>query len=181
MRSDAELLVAARSDASAFRELYERYAARIHGYHLRRSQDAHAAHDLTAETFAQAWLSRARFRDEARGSAGPWLFGIARHVLLVSVRQRRLESSACARLGILDGIDREPPPEPDDAWLEGLDEALAHLPDAQQQAIRLRVVEDLGYDEAAERLATSPQAVRARVSRGLTALRKHLFHSMEMT
>src|SRR4029079_4436688 len=90
MRSDAELLVAARSDASAFRELYERYAARIHGYHLRRPQDAHAAHALTAETFAQAWLSRARFRDEAGGSAGPGLFGIRRHVLLVSVPPHRL-------------------------------------------------------------------------------------------
>ena len=108
MRSDAELLVAARSDASAFRELYERYADRVYGYHLRRSQDPHAAHDLTAETFAQAWLSRARFRDEARGSAGPWLFGIARHVLLVSVRRRRLERSACERLGVLDTAGREP-------------------------------------------------------------------------
>ena len=181
MRNDAELLLAARTDASAFRELYERYAARIYGYHLRRAHDAHAAHDLTAETFAQAWLSRARFRDEAHGSAGPWLFGIARHVLLVSVRRRRLESSACERLGVLDGVDREPAPEPDDGWLEGLDEALDHLPEAQQQAIRLRVVEDLGYDEAAEQLATTPQAVRARVSRGLSTLRKHLFNSMEMT
>ena len=66
-------------------------------------------------------------------------------------------------------------------WLEGLDEALAHLPDAQQQAIQLRVVDDLGYDEAAEQLATSPQAVRARVSRGLSALRKHLSNSVEMS
>lgn len=181
MRSDAELLAAARTDAGAFRELYERYAARVYGYHLRRSQDAHAAHDLTAETFAQVWLSRARFRDEANGSAGPWLFGIARHVLLVSVRQRQLERSACERLGMLDAVDREAAPEPADAWLEGLDEALAHLPDAQQRAIQLRVVDDLGYDEAAEQLATSPQAVRARVSRGLSALRKHLSNSVEMS
>ena len=79
---------------------------RVYGYHLRRSRDAHAAHDLTAETFAQAWLSRARFRDEAGGSAGPWLFGIARHVLLVSVRQRRLERRACERLGVLDAAER---------------------------------------------------------------------------
>ncbi|MDX6628479.1 MAG: hypothetical protein QOH00_725 [Gaiellales bacterium] len=181
MRSDAQLLAAARSDASAFRELYERYAERVYGYHLRRSRDSHAAHDLTAETFAQAWLSRARFRDEARGSAGPWLFGIARHVLLVSVRRRRLERSACERLGVLGAGARDPLPEPSEGWLDGLDEALAHLPDAQQQAIRLRVVEDLGYDEAAERLATTPQAVRARVSRGLSALRKHLFDPMEST
>ena len=181
MRSDAELLAAARSDAGAFRELYERYADRVYGYHLRRSQDPHAAHDLTAETFAQVWLSRTRFRDEAGGSAGPWLFGIARHVLLVSVRRRELEHSACQRLGMLDAVGREPVAEPCEDWLDGLDEALTHLPEAQQDAIRLRVVEDLGYDEAAERLATTPQAVRARVSRGLSALRKHLFDPMEST
>jgi len=179
MRSDAELLAAACSDASAFRELYERYADRVYGFHLRRSRDPHAAHDLTAETFAQVWLSRTRFRDEAGGSAGPWLFGIARHVLLVSVRRRELERSACQRLGMLDAVGREPVAEPCEDWLDSLDEALTHLPEAQQDAIRLRVVEDLGYDEAAERLATTPQAVRARVSRGLSALRKHLFDPME--
>jgi RNA polymerase sigma factor (sigma-70 family) len=181
MRSDAELIVAARSDAGAFRELYDRYAERIYGYHLRRSRDPDAAHDLTAETFAQAWLSRQRFRDQARGSAGPWLFGIARHVLLVSVRQRQLERSACERLGVLEAVKRDAALQPEERWLDGLDEALAHLPPAQQQAIHLRVVEDLGYDEAAERLETTPQAVRARVSRGLSALRKHLFDPLEST
>src|SRR5919199_1372115 len=64
-RTDAALLLAARTDAGAFRELYERYADQLHGFHLRRTSDADAAYDLTAETFAQAWLSRARFRDEA--------------------------------------------------------------------------------------------------------------------
>lgn len=179
MRRDADLLIAARSDASAFRELYERHAARIYGYHLRRSGDPHAAHDLTAETFAQAWLSRARFRDEADGSASPWLVGIARHVLLVSVRQRRVELAACTRLGILSGADRAVAPDPDESWLDGLDEALASLPAAQQDAIRLRIVDDLTYDEAAARLDVTPEVLRTRVSRGLSTLRKHLFHPME--
>jgi len=97
------------------------------------------------------------------------------------VRRRELERSACERIGMLDAVGLEPVPEPGEGWLDGLDEALAHLPEAQQDAIRLRVVEDLGYDEAAERLATTPQAVRARVSRGLSALRKHLFDPMEST
>src|SRR6185312_8493515 len=91
MKSDADLIRAARTDAGAFRELYDRYAEQVHGYHLRRTRDSHAAHDLTAETFAQAWLARRRFRDHAGGSAGPWLFGIARNVLLLSVRRRRLK------------------------------------------------------------------------------------------
>src|SRR3954452_11999642 len=108
MRSDAELLRAARRDPAAFRELYDRYAERIHGFHLRRTSDVDAAHDLTAETLDQAWLARARFRDEAGGSGGPWLFAIARHVLSTSVRRGRLERSACQRLGLLEAL--RPPP-----------------------------------------------------------------------
>src|SRR4051812_49776184 len=97
MRSDAALIAAARTDARAFRELYDRCAERVLGYHLRRSRDDDAAHELTAETFAQAWLVRARFRDECGGSAGPWLFGIARNVLLASVRRRALEAGGRGR------------------------------------------------------------------------------------
>ena len=81
---------------------------RWHRYHLRRCGDPHAAQDLTAETFAQAWLARTRFTDRAGGSAGPWLFGIARNVLLRSVRARWLERAACERLGLRERLDRGP-------------------------------------------------------------------------
>jgi RNA polymerase sigma-70 factor (ECF subfamily) len=173
--NDAKLIARARSDPAAFRVLYDRHAAWIHAYHLRRSDDPDAAHDLTAETFAQAWLSRTRFRDEADGSAAPWLFGIARNVLLVSVRQSRLERQACERLGILEALDRPAATaEPSERWLVGLDDALADLPAGQRHALRLRIAEDLGYDEVAEQLATTPQVARARVSRGLVALRATL-------
>jgi RNA polymerase sigma-70 factor (ECF subfamily) len=175
MLSDAELLRSARADATAFRTLYDRYAQRIYGFHLTRSRDADAAHDLTAETFAQAWLSRGRFRDEAGGSAGPWLFGIARHVLSGSVRRGRLERVACTRLGVLERLDREPATtEPDETWLVDLNDAFASLPDSQQEALRLRFEDDLGYDELATRLDTTPAAARVRVHRGLTSLRSLL-------
>src|SRR5215831_6616953 len=80
-KTDVELLHAARTDSAAFRALYERHATAVHSFQLRRSGDREAAYDLTAETFAQAWLSRFRFRDEAAGSARPWLMTIARNVL----------------------------------------------------------------------------------------------------
>jgi RNA polymerase sigma factor (sigma-70 family) len=180
MTTDAELIHAARSEPGAFRELYDRYAERVYRFHLGRARDADAAHDLTAETFAQAWLGRVRFRDEAGGSAGPWLFGIARNVLSSSVRRARLERSACARLGILERLDREPSTaEPDGSWLDGLDEALAELPEAQLEALRLRFADDLPYDELADTLGTTPQAARVRVHRGLSALRLRLVHSKE--
>src|SRR4051794_10842764 len=167
MRSDAALIAAARTDARAFRELYDRYAEPVLGYHRRRTRDDDAAHELTAETFAQAWLVRARFRDECGGSAGPWLFGIARNVLLASVRRRTLEASARERLGMLAA----PVAEPDESWLDGLDEALDELPESQREAIRLRVLDDLEYADVASALGTTPAAARVRVHRGLSTLR----------
>ncbi|MDA0180469.1 sigma-70 family RNA polymerase sigma factor [Solirubrobacter phytolaccae] len=176
MRSDAALIAAARTDSGAFRELYDRYAERVLSYHRRRSGDEDAAHELTAETFAQAWLVRARFRDECGGTAGPWLFGIARNVLLHSVRRQALEHSARERLGMRVETSAAAPEE---AWLDGLDEALDALPDNQREAIRLRIEDDLDYEQVAANLGTTPAAARVRVHRGLAALRTRLAASKE--
>ncbi|HZO98333.1 MAG TPA: sigma-70 family RNA polymerase sigma factor [Gaiellaceae bacterium] len=181
-RSDAELLTAARTDARPFRELYDRYAERVYGFQLRRCGDADAAHDLTAETFARAWESRETFRDEAGGSAGPWLFAIARHVLLASVRKGRLEREACVRLGVLERLELEPATAaPEERWLEGLDEALAELPDGQRRALVLRLAGECSYVELASALGTTPAAARVRVHRGLAALRARLVQPKETT
>jgi RNA polymerase sigma-70 factor (ECF subfamily) len=182
-KTDAQLMTRARSDPAAFRELYERYAHRVHGYFLNRTRDDDAAHDLAAETFARAWEARERFRDKAGGSAGPWLFGIARHVLLASVRAGAYERGACERLGVLDRVGGPSPhaPEPEERWLEGLDEALADLPPAQREALRLRVEEDLRYDAIAGELGTTPAAARVSVHRGLTTLRTRLTGAKEPT
>lgn len=174
-RTDAELMSASRGDPGAYREICDRYAERLRAFHLRRTGDRELALDLTAETLAQAWTSRRRFRDITGGSAWPWLVGIARNVLRASVAKGRLETAARERLGILEALDRprlEAPP--DDAWLADLEEALDSLPPSQREAVELRVVSDLGYDEVGEQLGCSPLAARIRVSRGLAALRRHL-------
>jgi RNA polymerase sigma-70 factor (ECF subfamily) len=180
MRSDADLLAAARTDAHAFRELYDRYAARIHRFHLGRTRDHDTALDLTAETFAQAWLSRARFEDRAGGSAAPWIYAIARHLLVASVRRSRLEQAARERLGILAALDRpQVAPEPSETWLDGLDDALLDLTPEERDALRLRVVDELPYDAVGRATDTTPGAARVRVHRGLAALRRRLLNPKE--
>ena len=133
--------------------------------------------DLTAETFAQAWLVRARFRDEAGGSAAPWIYGIARNVLLMSIRRGAVERRATQRLGLQEQLDRRQDvedPIPDGRWADGADELLETLPADQREAVRLRVVEDMEYADVAHALGTTPAAARVRVHRGLTALKRHL-------
>jgi len=143
----------------------------------RRVMEAPSAHDaafdLTAETFAQAWIMRRRFRDEAEGSAAPWLFGIARNVLLMSVRRGRLERRllfgkrrADKRGGAAERVtltsDIAAAPEPNDLDVLTLHESLERLAafDPQQERIvELRYFGGLTIEETAEVVGVSTATV----------------------
>lgn len=177
-QTDAELIFSARNDPDAFRVVYDRYAGRVHAFLLRRTGDSDVALELVAETFAQAWTSRHRFRDLAGGTAGPWLFAIARRTLVKSVSRQQLESTAVERLQVELRAGGSLDVTPSEGWLHGLDEdvasALEALPDEQRQAVELRVLGDMPYGRIAEQLGCSPGAIRIRVSRGLATLRSRL-------
>ncbi len=138
--------------------------------------DPLVAGDLTAETFARALEARKRFRDQAGGSALPWLFGIAHNLVRQHRRTRRVESSARRRLGLpldLSFEDVDDIAERVDAGrvTRELEEALMRLPENQRQAVVLRYFDDLAFPDIAARLGCSDTNARVRVSRALTSLR----------
>lgn len=169
---DVELLRRAASDADAFAVFYRRYERLVAGWLVRRCGRADLAADLTAEVFAAAYANASRFR-EGPQPAGAWLLGIARHKLLRSLRSERTEASALRKLG----IERVEVADESLAALERLRdcdvvELLEMLPQDQRDAIRARIIDDVGYDDLARQLELSPAAVRQRVSRGLATLRR---------
>ena len=117
---------------------------------------------------------RERFEDRYEGSAAPWLFGIARNVLLMSIRRGAVERRTAARLGVLERLDLDGSSDaaPEAEWADGADELLDSLPPSQRQALRLRIVDELPYDEVADALGTTRSAARVRVHRALAALRR---------
>jgi RNA polymerase sigma-70 factor (ECF subfamily) len=174
---DGELLSATRRDPGAFAVFYDRYETAIVGYFLRRTRNAELAADLTAEVFAAALGAAARYRSDT-ATAAPWLFTIAHHTLARSVRRGRVEARARHRLGIHEAFELEPgqidrvhAAVASEEWVSQL---LTGLPEDQQIAIRARVLDELPYDEIADRLKASELVIRKRVSRGIATLRKRL-------
>src|SRR5690349_20053927 len=94
---DDELLARSVREPDAFGAFYERHERLVLAYFVRRLRDPDLAADLAAETFAAALLSARRFRGDG-APASAWLLGIARHVLLGSVRKSRVEDKARRRL-----------------------------------------------------------------------------------
>jgi RNA polymerase sigma-70 factor (ECF subfamily) len=167
--TDAQLI--SSGDPDAFSVVYDRHVDALFGWARARVGD-HAA-DLTAEVFARAWLRRGSFRDEAGGSAAPWLYGIAGNVLRDSLRKRRVEDRARNRLGL--PLEVAPDPEYDRleqrlSLPEAALRALSDLPSAEREVLELRVVDERPYREIAARLRCTPEAARLRVSRALRRL-----------
>ena len=172
LSTDAELLTLSREQPEAFAAFYRRHAEDLLRYFARRTLDPEAAAELTAETFAEAFASRGRFRDRGAGGAG-WLYGIARHELGRYFRAGAVDARARRHLGM---PDRDLAPEDYERIEELIDfeplrralaGALEVLSKDQREAMRLRVIEGRPYGEVAVLLSCTEETARARVSRGL--------------
>lgn len=176
--TDAELIRRARDDPEALAELYVRYRAQLYAWFRSRLPES-AASELTAELFAQVALSLGRFRDEAGGSAAPWLYGIAKNLLRRYYERGRLEDAARRRLGMpirsyehdFDAVEERLAAA---ALSPALGAALGALPKGQRDALELRVVDELPYERIAEKLACTETAARLRVMRALGKLARLL-------
>jgi len=176
---DVELIVLSWDEPEAFGALYERHAETLLRFFARRTLDPEAAAELTAETFAQAFASRRRFRDRGLGVTG-WLYGIARHLLARYFRTGAVDARARRRLGM---PERQVSPEDYERIEELVDfeqvgraiaQAFGILSEEQREALSLRVIEGRSYREVAEALRISEETARARVSRGLKRLTREL-------
>lgn len=87
-------------DPAALRELYDRHAAVVHGFALRRLREHHDAEDVTQQVFVRAWRGRATF-DPRRGPVGGWLMGIARHQIADRLTARTRDTE---RLAFFDDL-----------------------------------------------------------------------------
>ncbi|MGH2654622.1 MAG: RNA polymerase sigma factor [Actinomycetota bacterium] len=173
--SDKELLLEVQKGrAEAFAILFERYARTVYNYCFRRTSDWDAAEDLTSAVFLEAW--RRRDTELLRGSALPWLLGVATNLL--RNRRRSLRRYRAA-------LNRVPPPQPypdhaedlasrldDERQMRSTLQALSHLSLADQEVLTLVVWTGLSYKEAAEALGLPVGTVRSRLSRARVRLRE---------
>ena len=154
--------------AERFAALYAAHYGAVYAYGSRRV-GPDAADEVAAETFLVAWR---RF-DELPAEALPWLYGVARNVVL------RHRTKMGRHLQTVEALRREPIPPGETAggdYDPGLWTAWAELRDADREVLALIAWEELSVAEAA-RVVGCPAPVfsvrlhraRRRLERLLTA------------
>ena len=186
--SEAEqraLVEAARTDPTAFAQLYRAYVSRIHAFAYRRSGSREVAEDVTASTFERAWRSMEGF--EWRGGGfEPWLFRIAANELTAHFRRQVRARSDRAQQALREmAADLAEDPalaavlRADDQarMTESLRDAMARINPRYEQAISLRYLAGLSAEEAAGAMGCTKPVLAVTLHRALGALRRELERS----
>ncbi|MBK5224291.1 MAG: sigma-70 family RNA polymerase sigma factor [Acidimicrobiia bacterium] len=163
-------------DDHAFADLVRVHTSSLMGHAVRRLHDRAAAEDAVQETFVRAFRALPRFDGDYR--VGPWLHRILANVCVDEGNRRRREADKVDRFSsdpfaveLAPGVEDMLGLDIDDS---GIADALATLPASYREALALRFIDDLPYDEVAKAAGVTEQNARARVSRARSAARTAL-------
>ena len=144
-------------------------------YLLRVTANREDALDLFQETWLRAYRAYPRLRPESR--VRPWLYAIAvnlsRNRARDGARRARVFAANEKHQSLADGMDGGDRRScgNDGYAAVRLRELIAGLPRRQQEALRLRYISGLEYDEIAEIMHCSEENARANVSQAVKKLK----------
>ena len=179
-------------DTRAFGMLVVKYQRRIERLISRMVRDSDLVHDVAQETFIRAYRALPQFRGES--AFYTWLYRIAvntaKKTLVELKRDPVLTESARARIGDDDETYRADNELSDGETPEALlaskeiaatvNAAIDALSDELRQAITLREIEGLSYEEIAVACEVPLESVRSRLHRARQALRGVLEPSLRL-
>ena len=180
--SDAPLVErAVAGDHKAFELLVIKYQRRIQRLIGRMVRDVDLVEDIAQETFIRAYRALAQFRGDAQFYT--WLYRIAVNTAKKSLMDLKRNPTVSENSFKSDDDDETSPVENEltssetpDAVLASkeiaqiINTALEALPDELRQAITLREIEGLSYEEISEAMNCPIGTVRSRIFRAREAI-----------
>jgi RNA polymerase sigma-70 factor, ECF subfamily len=160
---------AQQGDAAAIRDLYRRYAPRVHAVVRRLAGDDALAEDWAQEAWVRAFRALPAFRGDARFST--WLHRIAVNSALHGRRWRERRVAREAPLM----VEMQHSGRTDQVVLRlSLQRALDRLPEGMRQIIVLHDVEGYTHDEIGELLSIAPGTSKSQLFKARARLRRLL-------
>ena len=136
------------------------------------------AEDLTQDIFLKVFKSLDTF--DRRANFQTWLISVSRNLCIDHYRSVRKERETIDRdVDANELTPATPEPSPMAALeqrdrVELLREALAALPESLRTAVLLRDIQELSYQEIADRLRLPEGTVKSRINRGRTELARQI-------
>jgi RNA polymerase sigma-70 factor (ECF subfamily) len=180
---DAEIVEKARKgDPVAWEQLVRRHTKRIYNLCYRFVGRVDQAEDLTQEVFIKVFRNLSSYNPDT-GQFVTWVMSVGRNLLIDHYRQSKDDRATIStdeneEFSILDTLPAEqlsPQAELErDERARMLRRSLEHLPPQLKEAVILRDLEELSYEEIGEILKVPEGTVKSRINRGRLELAKHI-------
>ncbi len=158
-------------DEGAFEELLKRHSPRLRFFIVRMLGAKQAcAEDVLQETWLTAYRSLPKLDDA--GAFHSWIFTIARTRVCREFRRRRIELSPLDETGTDSPVPETATDDRVDA--EAVRMKVETLAPQHREALLLRFVEEMTYEEIAQITGTALGTVRSRIHNAKRALRRAL-------
>lgn len=178
--TDVELLQQmAKGDESALGTFYDRHSTLLYSIAIKVVGDMHEAEEVLQDGLRQVW-ERAALYDASLGQPLSWAAVITRHKAIDRMRAQKRRSDGLARLAeaALVELPSDPAASAQGHACEGavtrLHGALGGLPCEQTAAIELAFFKGMSQTEISTHLGVPLGTVKARIRRGMIALRDAL-------
>jgi RNA polymerase sigma-70 factor (ECF subfamily) len=181
---DAELMLRVKEgDGASFGVLLDKHRSSVVHFLYRMIQNHAVAEELAQEVFLRVYRSRSTYEPTAKFTT--WLFRIATHLALNSLRDGRNErlqehlDDDTSDMPVRQVSDRRPSVEQAMVYEARLDEvrqAVAALPEKQRAAVLMHKYEEMEYTQIAKVLSCSESAVKSLLFRAYETLRARLAH-----
>jgi len=172
------------SQSDEFEAVVAEHERRIYNVVYRVVNDYEAAADLVQETFIRAYRSYDSFRGESQ--AYTWLYRIAMNLCLDHLARRKKQRAIETPLDVnVPGVGTSPMEVADernapDKLIQQqelrtqIENAINALPPLYKDCILLREMEGMSYEQIAQTLEITVEAVRSRVARARAWMRQRL-------
>jgi RNA polymerase sigma-70 factor (ECF subfamily) len=184
LERDAQLMLRVREgDDTSFALLLERHRGPVVHFLYRMVQNQAVSEELAQEVFLRVYRSRKTYEPTAKFTT--WLFRIATHVALNSIRDRKKEKGhESLDEETLDGMERQVADRQQTVEQEMVHEvkvrevrqAIEALPAKQRAAVLMHKYEGLDYGQIAAVLNCSESAIKSLLFRAYESLRGQLAH-----
>ena len=173
-------------DARAWEKLVQQFAGPVFSLCYRFAGTPDKAEDLSQEAFIKLFQNLNRF-DPDQGSFSTWMLSVVRNLLIDEYRKTKtqewvvsMDANATESAGLQETIASSAP-TPQRVFegrerMKQLCEALTYLPLELREAVVLRDLEELSYQEIASVLSLPEGTVKSRINRGRIELAKVLRH-----
>lgn len=158
-------------EVSAFKELFNQYYTPIRNFLYYKCGDSDLSEDLAQDVFVKLWDKRNEIKEDTVKS---YIYTIANNMLLNTIRHDKVKMSFVEKHKTQQEEQSPHYYLEEKEFKQKLDNIISEMPEKQREVFLMNRIDEMTYQEIADRLELSVKAIEKRMHGALNYVRQRI-------